>query len=69
MPRLPWRRKPFKFLCPLCGNQYFSVTVRLVRRRFDRPPDITSIGERLRCTDCGFISNYQDFIDKHRGWL
>lgn len=69
--RWPWRRRrrPFRFRCPLCGGIFFRVDVALVRRRFDRPPDITSIGGQLTCTDCRYVSNYQDYVDQHRGWL
>ena len=63
------RRRPFYFRCALCGNRHFTATVGLVRRRYDRLPELTSLGSNLRCTECGFITGYQIFVDQHRGWL
>jgi hypothetical protein len=31
-------------------------------------PVITSIRGDLRCTDCGFVSDYDDFVKQHHGW-
>lgn len=62
------RRKPFRFQCPFCGNVFFLVYVGLVRRRFDAPPDITSIRGDLKCAGCGLVTDYEDFVYMHRGW-
>lgn len=67
---MPWfRRKPFRLLCPYCGSCFFWARVSLARKGYDRPPAITSLRYDLTCDDCGFVADYQDFIDQHRGWL
>jgi hypothetical protein len=67
--RWPLRRKPFRFYCPYCGCIFFWARVGLVRRQFDRPPSITSIRGDLQCADCGLVTDYDDFVKQHRGWL
>lgn len=63
-----FRRKPFRFLCPYCGNPFFWVYAGMVRRR-NRMPALTSLRGDLRCTDCGLVTCYDDFAKQHRGWL
>lgn len=63
----PWR-KPFRLLCPFCGNSFFWVRAGLVRHR-NSPPLITSMKGGLECADCGLVTDYDDFVKQHRGWL
>ena len=65
----PLRRQPFRLLCPFCGSPFFWVCVGLVRYK-NKLPSITSMnGAGLECADCGLVTDYQDFVDQHRGWL
>jgi hypothetical protein len=64
----PFRRKPFRLLCPFCGSMSFWVDAGLMRYR-NKLPFITFMGQGLECTDCGLVTAYQDFVDQHRGWL
>jgi transcription elongation factor Elf1 len=62
------RRKPFRFQCPFCGNVFFWAHAGLVRERYDTFPVITSLRGDLKCTDCGLVTEYDDFVKLHRGW-
>lgn len=62
------RRKPFRFQCPFCGGTFFWVHVGLVRLP-DKMPTITSMTGGLECSDCGLVTDYDDFVRQHRGWL
>jgi hypothetical protein len=63
-----FRRKPFRLLCPYCGSAFFLVNAGLMRHR-DKLPFITSMNPGLECADCGLVTDYQDFVEQHRGWL
>lgn len=62
------RRKPFRLLCPYCGSCFFWVNASLVRKRYNRLPVITSLRCDMTCAQCGFVSDFDDFVKKHRGW-
>jgi hypothetical protein len=64
-----FRRKPFRLQCPFCGSPFFWVRAGLARRK-NRLPFITSLyGAGLECADCGFVTDWEDFVKQHRGWL
>jgi hypothetical protein len=62
------RRKPFRLRCPFCGSTCFIINAGLMRHR-NRLPFITSLHESLECADCGLVTDYQCFVEQHRGWL
>jgi hypothetical protein len=64
-----FRRKSFRLLCPFCGSPFFWVNAGLVRHR-NRLPFITALnGAGLECADCGLVTDWEDFVKQHRGWL
>jgi hypothetical protein len=65
---LPFYRRPFQFLCPFCGCQFFWINAGLTRLP-DRLPRVRLMKADLECTECGLVTDYDDFVKQHRGWL
>jgi ribosomal protein S27AE len=63
-----FRREPFRFLCPYCGGIFFAIHVSMERYP-DQVPRLSSIRGDITCDRCGLVTDYDDFIRMHRGWL